>query len=286
MGTTGKTSTTAQVGEGLDGLQRFWPLDEGVLGYGVAAYMGTKLITCRLYNLQTNELLAMLKLPGDYAPQSGKELIASLTGVLDQLSDQAGIPLSKLTVAVVSGPTAMESKAAGLDPVELQHDLEEGLGEFGRDVEYMFAGSRSIAVGQAFFVPCLNAQVGGDFFCSLLAIDILGSEKPLLYVNADPHDSSNVVLAYGNKDMLSVCVVPEGASVTDAMTRLLSVCEAEYGHVEHALVSGDVELPSQLRDRARHVADPAIEGASAVLLSEMAEDELCRIVSAWRILDV
>ena len=103
----------------------------------------------------------------------------------------------------------------------MQHDLEEGLGEFGRDVEYMFAGSNSIAVGQAFFVPCLNAQIGGDFFCSLLAIDILGSEKPLLFVNVDPHDSSNVVLAYGNKDILSVCVVPEGASVTDAVTRLL-----------------------------------------------------------------
>lgn len=152
----------------------------------------------------------------------------------------------------------------------------------------MFAGSNSIAVGQAFFVPCLNAQIGGDFFCSLLAIDILGSEKPLLFVNVDPHDSSNVVLAYGNKDILSVCVVPEGASVTDAVTRLLGVCEAEYGHIEHALVAGDtdVEMPLQLRDRTRRVAEPAIEGASAVLLSEMAEDELCRIVSACQLLEV
>ncbi len=269
MGTTGETSGAVQVGEGLDGLQRFWPLDDGVLGYGVAAYMSAKLITCRLYNLQSNQLLAMLKAPGEYAVQSG-------------------IPLSKLTVAVVSGTTAMESKAAGLNPAELQHDLEEGLGEFGRDVEYMFAGSNSIAVGQAFFVPCLNAQIGGDFFCSLLAIDILGSEKPLLFVNVDPHDSSNVVLAYGNKDILSVCAVPEGASVTDAVTRLLGVCEAEYGHIEHALVAGDtdVEMPLQLRDRTRRVAEPAIEGASAVLLSEMAEDELCRIVSACQVLEV
>ena len=159
------------------------------------------------------------------------------------------------------------------------------LGEFGRDVEYMFAGSSSIAVGQAFFVPCLDVQVGGDFFCSLLAIDILGSEKPLLFVNADSHDSSNVALAYGSKGMLSVCAVPEGVGIVDAISRLLSVCEAEYGHIEHALVTGDadVELPAQLRDRVRRVAEPAIEGASAVLLSEMAEDELCRIVSACQI---
>lgn len=285
MGTTGKTSGAVQVGEGLDGLQRFWPLDDGVQGYGVAAYMSAKLIACRLYNLQSNELLAMLKSSGEYATQSGKELVASLTAVLDQLSEQAGIPLSKLTVAVVSGTTAMESKVSGLDSAELQHDLEKELGEFGRDVEYMFAGSSSIAVGQAFFVPCLDVQVGGDFFCSLLAIDILGSEKPLLFINADPHDSSNVALAYGSKGMLSVCAVPEGVGIVDAMSRLLSVCEAEYGHIEHALVTGDadVELPAQLRDRVRRVSEPAIEGASAVLLSEMAEDELCRIVSACQV---
>lgn len=66
------------------------------------------------------------------------------------------------------------------------------------------------------------------------------------------------------------------------------VCEAEYGHIEHALVAGDtdVEMPLQLRDRTRRVAEPAIEGASAVLLSEMAEDELCRIVSACQLLEV
>ena len=64
------------------------------------------------------------------------------------------------------------------------------------------------------------------------------------------------------------------------------MCEAEYGHIEHALVAGDVEMPLQLRDRTRRVAEPAIEGASAVLLSEMAEDELCRIVSACQVLEV
>ena len=48
----------------------------------------------------------------------------------------------------------------------------------------------------------------------------------------------------------------------------------------------DVEMPLQLRDRTRRVAEPAIEGASAVLLSEMAEDELCRIVSACQVFEV
>lgn len=286
MSTTSETSGVAQAGNGLAGFQRFWPLDDDASGYGVAAYIGTRLIICRLYNLQTNEMLAMLKEPGDYASLSGSKLIDVLGGVFDRLSAQAGIALSKLTVAVVTGTTAMENKAVYLSASKVQQGLEEELGEFGRDVEYMLAGASSIAVGQAFLVPCLSPQVGGDFLCSLLAIDMLGSDKPLLFVNVDPHDASNVVLAYGHKDMLSVCVLPEGTSVEEAMVRLLEVCEAEYEHIEHALLSGDAELPAALRDRTQQVGDAAIEGASAVLLSEMAEDELCRIASTCRILDV
>lgn len=211
-----------------------------------------------------------------------------LTDVMCQLAEQANIPLSKLTVAVVSGTTAMESKAAGVDPAELQHDMEEGLEEFGRDVEYMLAGSNAIAVGNAYFTPCLTQSIGGDFLCSLLAADILQSDEPLLLINTEPRDEAGVVLAYGNKDTLSICSVPEGVSVEQGMARLLEVCEAECERIKHALVVGysEVEVPSQLADRTSHVDNAAIEGASAVLLSELAEDELCRIASACRVVEL
>lgn len=233
-------------------------------------------------------MLATLQKSGDFASLSGTKLKNTLADVLDELAEQAQVSLSKINVAVVSGTTAMESKVAGLEQPELLHDLEEELGEFGRDVEYMLAGSNSIAVGQAYFVPCLAAEVGGDVICNLLAIDILGADKPQLIVNTGSRGTSGIVLVYGSKDKLSVCVVPDGVSTKDAMGRLLDVCQAELGHIERMLVSGDVdvEVPSELSDKAQRVPDVAIEGTSAVLLSEAAEDELCRIVSSCNIIEV
>ena len=289
MEEAGKTDKVFQSIECSDALERFLSSDEGAgSGYGVAAYVGTSFVICSIYDLQTNELLATLQKSGDFASLSGTKLKNTLADVLDELAEQAQVSLSKINVAVVSGTTAMESKVAGLEQPELLHDLEEELGEFGRDVEYMLAGSNSIAVGQAYFVPCLAAEVGGDVICNLLAIDILGADKPQLIVNTGSRGTSGIVLVYGSKDKLSVCVVPDGVSTKDAMGRLLDVCQAELGHIERMLVSGDVdvEVPSELSDKAQRVPDVAIEGTSAVLLSEAAEDELCRIVSSCNIIEV
>lgn len=289
MEEAGKTDKVFQSIECSDALERFLSSDEGAgSGYGVAAYVGTNFVICRIYDLQTNELLATLQKSGDFASLSGTKLKNTLADVLDELAEQAHVSLSKINVAVVSGTTAMESKVAGLEQPELLHDLEEELGEFGRDVEYMLAGSNSIAVGQAHFVPCLAAEVGGDVICNLLAIDILGADKPQLIVNTGSRGTSGIVLVYGSKDKLSVCVVPDGVSTKDAMGRLLEVCQAELGHIERMLVSGDVdvEVPSELSDKTQRVPDAAIEGTSAVLLSEAAEDELCRIVSSCNIIEV
>ena len=289
MEEAGKTDKVFHSIECSDALERFLSSDEGAgSGYGVAAYVGTNFVICRIYDLQTNELLATLQKSGDFASLSGTKLKNTLADVLDELAEQAHVSLSKINVAVVSGTTAMESKVAGLEQPELLHDLEEELGEFGRDVEYMLAGSNSIAVGQAYFVPCLAAEVGGDVICNLLAIDILGADKPQLIVNTGSRGTSGIVLVYGSKDKLSVCVVPDGVSTKDAMGRLLEVCQAELGHIERMLVSGDVdvEVPSELSDKAQRVPDAAIEGTSAVLLSEAAEDELCRIVSSCNIIEV
>lgn len=148
MEEAGKTDKVFQSIECSDALERFLSSDEGAgSGYGVAAYVGTSFVICRIYDLQTNELLATLQKSGDFASLSGTKLKNTLADVLDELAEQAHVSLSKINVAVVSGTTAMESKVAGLEQPELLHDLEEELGEFGRDVEYMLAGSNSIAVG-------------------------------------------------------------------------------------------------------------------------------------------
>lgn len=291
MDVAGTTESVLQPSGRSDALERFLSSDDATgSGYGVATYVNASLVSCRIYNLQTNELLGSLEEPGDYASLSGYDLKHTLVDIVDKIAMQAGISLSKLNIAVVSGPTTMESKVSGLEQDELLQSLEEELEELGRDVEFILAGSNSIAVGEAYFLPCVDVHVGGDVFCNLLVLDILGSEKPQLFINAGSRGDSGIVLVYGNKDALSVCVVPDGVSVKDAMRRLLEVCKAEYAHVECALVLGDAgvedELPSELRGKACRVPDAAIEGTSTVLLSEDAEDELCRIVSACQIVRV
>lgn len=268
--------------EAINGLDRFMPLEGENTGYGVAAYVGAKSTVCRLYNLQNGELAACTGASGDYANFSGAELKELMTDVFETLATSAGIELSKLKVAVVSGSTAMESKTANVEQEEL---VDDGSGEsFGCDVEYMFVGSSSIAVGQAFFVPCLDPELGGDFLCSLLAIDMLGSEEPVLFINAGAGESSGVTLAYGNRDAISVGVLSEGADVEEGLKSLLSLCDAEYEHISHALISGEstFAVPEELLGHLRRIEYPAIVGTSAVLLSEAAEDELCNLVSECR----
>lgn len=279
------TKTASLVDDGFAGLDRFMPLEGENAGYGAAVYIGAQTIICRLYDLQSGELVADTIASGNYASFSGSEIKELLTDVFETLSTSASIPLSKVKVAVVSGSTAMESKAAGLAQDQLVHDEDAGLENFGCDVEYMLAGSSSIAVGQAFFVPCLGSELGGDFLCSLLAIDILGAEEPVLFVSAGTEDDARVLLAYGNHDAVSVGVMPEGSDVDACLERLLSLCDAEHERISSALVAGDVSLtvPEELIGHLKRIEYPAIVGASAVLLSEAAEDELCNIVSECRV---
>lgn len=274
-------------GDGLEGLQRFLPFDDGDTGYGVALYIGPELMVARLYDFQTNRLVSAVENRGEYAPMSTADINSIMIDMFDQMAREAGVSFSKLNVAVVSGTTAMESKVAGITPGELQHNMEDELGEFGRDVEYILAGSNAIAVGQAYFIPCLNDNVGGDFLCSMLAADVMNADEPVMLIKAGKHEDDGIVLAYGNKDLMTVCAMPKGSSVEEAMKRLLDVCKAESEHVNRAFVMGEgIKVPSKKRDEMRHVAEAAIVGASAVLLSDDAEDELCRIVSSCKLVSI
>lgn len=286
-----KMNAATNMGSDVDevvGLDRFLPLEEGAHGCGAAAYLGCNSIICRLYDLQSGELVTHTSASGNYASMSGVELKETLTDMFETLGNASGISLSKINVAVVSGTTAMESRAAGVGLEQLVHDGAAGCDNFGCDVEYMLAGSTAIAVGQAFFVPCLDDSIGGDFLCSLLAIDILGSEDPVLFISGDAHAGSGARIAYGNQEAISVCVLPEDSDVQQGLARLLELCDAEYDHISRAVVAGeeDLAVPPELMNHLRRIEYPAIVGTSAVLLSEDAEDELCRIASECHLISL
>lgn len=271
-----------RVGEGLSGLQHFWEPDANTCGYGAAVYMSAALIAARLHDLQTGAAFNTKTVMGDFSRLTRADLAALLADLFDDLTEEAGISLSELKTAVISGTTEMECMLAGLE----QHELAL----YGTDIEYLMVGANAIAVGQAYYVPCVSAGIGGDFLCGLLAINILQSENPICFVSTGYHAQANTLVAYGTKGALSACVLPSGQSVEQGLLQLLKACETERAleHIVHVVVAGDgeVELPDCLRGRARRVRHAAIEGASAVLVSEYAEDELCRIVSACQVVNL
>lgn len=288
MQKNGATGNLEALGDGVAGLDRFLPLEGEGTGYGVAAYVGSRTLVCRLYDLCTGELVTYTTASGDYASFTADELKNLMTEVFETLASAAGISLSKLKVAVMSGSTAMEVKAAGVEQEELVDDGSEDCECFGCDVEYMLVGSSAIAVGQAFYVPCLDAELGGDFLCSLLAIDILGSKDPVLFISGGSQDGPSALIAYGNQEAISVAVLPNGSDVEQGLERLFELCEVEYDHIAKAIVAGDADVvvPQGLMDHVKRIEYPAIIGASAVLLSEDAEDELCQIVSECQLVEL
>lgn len=275
-------TVTSSAGEGLSGFQRYWPQDEDACGYGVAIHIGADLITCRLFDLEAAEALYTERLAGDFAALSAHDLNAIVNDLFVVLAEGSGVKLSKLTSAVVSGPTAMVCKAAGVDMPQ-QDDDESGL--LGDDIEYLIAGPTSIAVGEAYYVPCISAKVGADFLCSLLAIDILEVDEPIVFVNTGSNAETSSVVAYGSRDGLVISALDEGMDEDRGIRALLNACESDMDAVKSLLIMGSIEakIPAELEERAHKVGDAPIEGTSAILLSERAEDQLSRMTEVCRI---
>lgn len=281
MGDSSEHKITSHAGDGLSGFQRYWPQDEDASGYGVAMHMGTDLITCRLFDLEASEPLYTERLAGDFGSLSAHDLNAIVNDLFVVLAEGSGVKLSKLTSAVVSGPTAMVCKAAGVD---LPH-IDDETGLLGDDIEYLIAGPTSIAVGEAYYVPCISAKVGADFLCSLLAIDILEVEEPIVFVNTGTGTETSSVVAYGSKDGLVISALDEGMDEEQGIRALLKACESNVDAVKNLLVMGSIEakVPAELEPRTHKVGDAAIEGTSAILLSESAEDQLSRMTEVCKI---
>lgn len=274
--------------EPSDGLGCSAPSQEGSASFGAALYVGAKSMVCRLYALQSGELVAHTSASGDYASFTGDELRGLMTDIFETLATSAKTTLSKIKAAAVSGSTAMECKASNRSSDVLVYAGGDGCEDYGCDVEYILVGSTSIAVGEAYFAPCLAQELGGDFICSLLAADMLAAQDTALVAYSDPaalESGMGAALALGGAGELSVGAVPAGASIPQAIERFLDINDAQPDTVARVILAGDldIELPKGLSNRAERLAGAAIEGTSAILVSEDAEDELCRIVSTCKI---
>ena len=297
-----KKCTQPRAGEGLQGIQRFWPLDDGAWGYGVVADIGTAEVTCRLYAIETDEMLGEIFRPNPqivYGKSIAERLDAAQNGALEdmrmqteeelvsmfsELARAVDIELSQIETMIVCGNTVMECIAAGIDPHELAESFEKSEGLFGCGVDYLVAGSQGIAAGEAYFAPCPSFEVGGDVVCGLLAVDILSADTPKLYVDFGTYTE----IALGDKNGIYACAIDEDKTLGGAIGVLLKARGISAGQVDTVYISngGVQDIPSYLREHVRCIGNAAIEGASAILLSDEAEDELCSIAESCKSLKI
>ncbi len=296
-----KSKCAPRAGEELCGIQRFWPLDDGAWGYGVACDMGTGTISCRLYSIESDEMLGELSRENPlvrYGETIAERIEAIREGHLDamtdsledalvsmtsDLADKAGVAMSDVTCMVICGNTAMECIMSRINPEDVADPLGGSSAIFGCDVDYIAANTKAITAGEAYLAPCPSLQVGGDIVCGLVAIDILHASEPVLFIDFGAYTE----IALGNSRGITACSMGENKNVRDYIIALAEARGIELDDIGPVLVAGDIpdDIPQQLHARMRSVGNAAIEGVSAVLLSGEAEEELCNIVDAFECIE-
>lgn len=218
------------------GTPHLWQADGENWGYGVAVDVGTTTVVCRLYDLETGELLGSR---GNSNPQIvfGADVIARISAcreghlneMRDLLSEQivqtmhelardAGLDVSSIEQVHIAGNTVMEHIAAGIDPTPIGVSPYVPPTLFGDEHDFLAMTDAGIAAGRAFFAPCVAGYVGGDITCGLVAIDAVDEERPVLFLDL----GTNGEIALGDRRGLVSCAtaagpVFEGANVKYGM---------------------------------------------------------------------
>lgn len=206
------------------GASRTWKLAEGAWGYGVSIDVGTTTVVCRLYNLETGELLGAR---GRSNPQLvfGADVITridaceegnlktmadllgdTLMGLVSSLADDADIDLSQITAVVLAGNTVMEHIAANISPLSIGIAPYKPFTLFGEDIEYLALEKSSIAAGEAYFAPCVAGYVGGDITCGILAVQMMSAHRPVLFLDL----GTNGEMALGDENGIVTCATAAG----------------------------------------------------------------------------
>ena len=152
-------------------------------GIGAAVDIGSTTVVLRRYDLQTGTLLgqaAMLNPQTSVAADvmgrigaatdgKGRLLQNQITDALKLLLHRSGGPADK---AVITGNTTMLYLLTGRDPESLSH------APFQADT--LFDTDASILDIPAYLPPCMNAFVGADISCAVLASGMCGEQTTLL----------------------------------------------------------------------------------------------------------
>ena len=152
-------------------------------GIGVAVDIGSTTVVLRRYDLQTGSLLgqsAMINpqtnIASDVMGRIGAALEGKGTLLQSQITDALALLLQqaggKADKAVIAGNTTMLYLLTGKDPVSLSCAPFQADDLFDRNV--------SVLNTPAYLPPCMNAFVGADISCAVLASGMCSKKTALL----------------------------------------------------------------------------------------------------------
>lgn len=171
-----ESSAMEQIETGVDELCAAMPMEGRT---GAAVDIGTTTLAVRRYDLTTGECTGS---EGMRNPQTAVaadvmgRIGAAMNGRLPQLRDQIRTAIRSMTegvdAMVVTGNTTMLYLLTGRDPESLSHAPFEA--------DCLFDEMTEIGGARAWLPPCMNAFVGADITCAVLASGMCDREETSL----------------------------------------------------------------------------------------------------------
>lgn len=154
--------------------------------YGAAIDIGTTTLACKLFDLETGECIGT---SAELNPQTAvaadvmgridaamggelPRLEAQILSAIERLLKKAGGEESAPESLVLTGNTTMLYLLTGRDPESLSHAPFEA--------DTLFGEERMLLGKNAYLPPCMNAFVGADITCAVLASGMCDTEETAL----------------------------------------------------------------------------------------------------------
>lgn len=164
--------------ESIETIQALHPM-EGL--YGAAVDIGTTTLAAKLFDLQTGECLgtsSRLNPQTSAAADVMGRIGAAMNGGLESLQAQVTEAIADMLretggpapdALVLTGNTTMLYLLTGRNPEPLSHAPFEA--------DTLFGTEREVLGKRAYLPPCMNAFVGADITCAVLASGMCGKEE-------------------------------------------------------------------------------------------------------------
>lgn len=239
-------------------------------GIGAAVDIGSTTVVLRHYDLQSGRVLgqaAMINPQAGIAADVMGRIGAAIEGKLSLLQSQITDALallcrqtgSKADTAVITGNTTMLYLLTGTDPSSLSHAPFEA--------DTLFDTQTSILGIPTYLPPCMNAFVGADISCAVLASDMCSKKTSLLC-----DIGTNGEIALWKDGVLHVTSTAAGPAFEGAL--ISCGCGSIPGAIDKVWAeNGQIRIHTIADRSAAGICGSGLIDAVTVLLKEQLMDE-------------